>query len=298
MKKIVLSGIFYPMAILRYFEAALLRRDDVELFTVGPYTASWIPWNGGMHLPTKYAKLPDYALSSGMVNTPLPIAVAEGQLPWQPDAWIQIDAGFHWRDKPAHGKNIIVATDPHVLNYDRQREMSDTFFCMQTPYAKAGDEYLPYAYDPIWHAPEEQEQAADVCLLGLAYAERNALVNRLRDAGLRVTYDLGPCFDEARTLYAQAPIGFNWSSKQDLTARVFELLGMKRLAVVNWVPDLERFFEIGDHLIAFRSLEGAVEQILYFRQFPEEAKKVAARGHEQVKSHTWDARIEQILEAI
>lgn len=296
--KIVLSGTFYPMAILRYFEAALLRRDDVELFTVGPYTASWIPWNGGMHLPTKYAKSPDYPLPSNMINTPLPVAMAQSTLPWQPDAWIQIDAGFHWQDKPAHGKNIIIGTDPHVLNYERQRAMSDTFFCMQTPYAKAGDEYLPYAYDPVWHWPEEQERTADVCLLGLAYMERNRLVERLRDAGLNVIYDLGPCFDEARALYAQVPIGFNWSSKQDLTARVFELLGMKRLAVVNWVPDLKRFFENGKHLIAFENLEAAVERILYYHNSPEEAKKIAAAGHEQVKPHTWDARIEQILEAI
>lgn len=296
--KIVLSGIFYPMAILRYFEAALFRRDDVELFTVGPYTGSWIPWNGGMHLPAKYAKPPDYALSSSITGSPLPVAVAEGVLPWQPDAWIQIDAGFSWRDKPMHGKNIIVGTDPHVLNYDRQRQNADTFFCMQTPYSKPGDEYLPYAYDPIWHSPEEQKRTADVCLLGLAYAERNSLVNRLRAAGLRVTYDLGPCFDEARALYAQAPIGFNWSSKQDLTARVFELLGMKRLAVVNWVPDLDRFFETGKHLIAFDNLEAAVERIIYYHKSPEEAEKIAAAGHEQVQSHTWDARIEQILEAI
>ena len=39
---VVLTGIYYPLAILRYFEAAL-RRADVNLFTAGPYTATRIP---------------------------------------------------------------------------------------------------------------------------------------------------------------------------------------------------------------------------------------------------------------
>lgn len=296
--KIVLSGIFYPMAILRYFEAALRRRDDIELFAVGPYTGAWIPWNGGVHLPVKYAAFPELPLPQNSITAPVPIAFIEGKLPWQPDLWIQIDAGFHLRGKPKHGKNVIVATDPHVLNYDRQRTFADAFCCMQAHYSKPGDEYLPYAYDPVWHAPEKQPRTHDVCLIGLHYEQRNALVGTLRARGLEVYYDLGPCFDEARALYNQAPIGLNWSSLQDLVARVFELLGMGRLAVVNDVPDLDRFFVDGADLVAFRSLDEAVEKVLYYHEHTEEAQAIADQGHVTVGPHTYGARIAQILDGV
>jgi spore maturation protein CgeB len=189
-----------------------------------------------------------------------------------------------------------VATDPHVLNYDKQRTFADTFYCMQDCYKKPGDVYLPYAYDPIWHAPEDQEHLFDVCLLGLHYQNRNLLVDRLMKSGLKVYYQLGDCFDEARTIYNQAPIGINWSSKDDLTARVFELLGMRRLAVVNNVPDLPKFFRDGVDLVTFTGLEEAVEKILHYLANEEQLKTIAEQGHKTVKPHTWDARIEQILE--
>lgn len=296
--RVILSGIFYPVAILRYFEAALRRRDDVELFCVGPYTGAWIPWARGMNLPQKYAGAPDLALPSSGAHSPLPISFVENQLPWQPDLWVQIDASWYLRGRPQHGKNVIVATDPHVLNYDQQRTLADTFYCMQACYSKPGDEYLPYAYDPVWHAPEEQPRAYDVCLIGLHYDQRNALVDQLRARGLNVYYDLGPCFDEARALYNQAPIGLNWSSLQDLVARVFELLGFKRLAVVNEVPDLSRFFVDGADLVVFRSLAEAVEKVMYYHEHQAEASAIAEQGHETVKPHTYDARIAQILEGV
>lgn len=294
--RIVLGGIFYPVAMLRYFEAALRRRPDVELFTVGPYTGSWIPWNGGMHLPAKYAHSPDLPLSyNDGFFSPVPIGFIENQLSWQPDIWLQVDAGWYLRGKPGRGKNIFVATDPHVLDYAAQRRLADIFYCMQTPYMQPGDYYLPYAYDPIWHAPEEQMQHYDICLIGLHYSQRNRLIGELRDRGLRIYYDLGPAFDEARVLYNQAPIGLNWSSKNDLTARVFELLGMARLAIVNRVPDLSRFFMDGKHLVVFDTLEEAVQKVIYYHEHPDEAGRIAGAGHRQVGPHTWDARVEQIL---
>lgn len=293
--KIVLSGIFYPMAILRYFEAALKRRDDIELYTVGPYTGQSIPWNGGMNLPVKYAIPPDLALPK--MQEFVPVGYIESQLPWTPDLWLQIDAGFRFQGKPVQGKNVIVGTDPHVLDYDSQRSFADTFYCMQTPYMKNGDEYLPYAYDPIWHKPEKQTQNYDVCLIGLHYEQRTELVEALKSKGLKVYYDLGPSFDEARALYNQAPVGLNWSSLQDLTARVFELLGMKRLAIVNRVPDLERFFS-GKDMFIFDTIEEAISDAQWAIDYPDEARKIAKTGYQTVQPHTWDARVETIINDI
>lgn len=293
MINMVLSSIWYPLSISRYFEGALRRRDDVNLITVGPYTGNMIPWNNWMALPQKYAIEPTITLPIG--NPHVPISFIESQLAEKPDLWLQIDAGFYLEGKPQNGKNVIVATDPHVLNYDKQRTYADTFYCMQDCYKKPGDVYLPYAYDPIFHALEKQERLFDVCLLGLHYPQRTALIDRLRQRGVKVYYDLGPCFDEARTIINQAPVGINWSSKNDLTARVFELLGMRRLAVVNNVPDLPKFFRDGADLVTFTGLDEAVEKILHYLANEDQLQAIADRGHETVKPHTWDARIEQIL---
>jgi glycosyltransferase involved in cell wall biosynthesis len=295
---IVLSQVFYPMSIGRYFEAALKRRDDINLITVGPYTGNMIPWNHWMGLPNKYAVPPDIVIPWNYRTQPppkLPITFIENQLSVTPDLWIQIDAGFNFEGRPTSGKNVIVATDPHVLNYDQQRTYADRFYCMQACYSKPGDIYLPYAYDPIWHAPQEEKRLFDVCLLGLHYPNRNALVNRLRGEKVKVYYDLGPVYDEARQIYNQAPIGINWSSKDDLVARVFELLGMGRLAVVNRVPDLHLFFEDGKDLIVFDTLEEATDKILYYLAHEDELQTIADSGRRRVRPHTWDARIDQIL---
>lgn len=292
--KVVLSYIHYPMAMGKWFERALRRREDVELFTVGPYTSAWIPWQGGMHLPVKYAIPPKLPLGANGNLPTVPITWVEQQLPWQPDLWLQVDAGWYLRGRPNRGKNVFIGTDPHCLNYDAQRELADTFYCMQTPYMKTGDEYLPYAYDPTIHYPEEQPQNYDVCLIGLLYQEREMLINELKRKGLRVHYLIGPVFDEYREIYCQAPIAINWSSQQDLCARVFEGLAMRRLVVANRVPDQERLFD-ANQLAPFDTLDEAVSWVMFYMENPRARKETTALGYEAVRPHTWDARIETIL---
>lgn len=294
MARVVLSGLFYPMAILRYYEAALRRRSDVELFTVGPYSGTWIPWDGGMHLPSKYAKAPNLPLPMDNYGN-FPIGFVERHLPWKPDLWLQVDAGWHLRGEPDHGKKVIVGTDPHCLDYDFQRRWADTFYCMQACYSKPGDEYLPYAYDPEAHYPEEQPRNFDAVLLGLHYENRDRLVKELRRRGVNVLYDLGPVFDERRALECQAPISLAWSSRDDLIARVFEGVAMGRLVVTNRVPDLPKFFQEDENLVAFSSLGEAVEKIMWYLGNPDELQAIARAGREAVEPHTWDDRIEQVL---
>ncbi len=295
--RVVLSYIHFPLALARYLNLALQRRDDIELFTVGPYTGAWIPWAGGMQLPMKYAKPPDLPLPVPDYSTAVivPIGYVERQLPWKPDLWIQVDAGWHLSGKPEHGVNVFVGTDPHVLDYSQQRTLADVFFCMQTPYMAEGDKYLPYAYDPVYHAPEEQPRNYDAVLLGIHYDERNRLVEALREQGLNVHYGQGPIFEEARAIYNQAPLALAWSSKQDLCARVFEGAAMGRVVVTNRVPDLGRFFNEDTDLIAFSSLGEAVEKVMYYHERPDELAEMAERGRAAVEPHTWDARIQQVI---
>lgn len=295
MIRCVVSFIFYPMSMGTWFIRALQRRDDVELFTVGPYTGSWIPWNGGMDLPVK--NIPSLPLP----YQPMPnmsIGYVESRLPWQPDLWLHIDAGWHLKGKPQHGKNVFVATDPHVLDYTYQRSLADIFYCMQSPYLQRGDIWLPYAYDPTVHYQENTPVEFDACLIGLLYNERAALINELRQRGLEVHYSIGPVFDEYRQLYNRSIFSLCWSSKQDLCARVFEGLAMGDVVASNRVPDLKQLFREDEHYIGFDSVGEAVEKILYYNQNLDQSFEIAKAGQAAVQPHTWDARIATILEAV
>ena len=284
---VVLSGIFYPMAILRYFERALRRRSDINLFTAGPWSGSFIPWNNGMHLPEKYSIQPDFPLP---MDHQVPAGFVESRLPWVPDMWIQVDAGFHFQGKPSKGVNIVVGTDPHCLDYAGARNIADKFYCMQTPYMKPGDVFMPYAYDPVCHTPiEGVERVNDVAMIGMIYDTRARAISIMRQHGFRVIAETGPIFEEAQQLYATAKTGFNWSSLQDLTARVFEVMAMGLTPVVNNVPDLKTVgFIAGVDYLGFDALEDVMPAIHAALDSPIDARTA-------VKEHTWDARVTTLL---
>lgn len=299
--KVVLSGIFYPMAILRYFQNALERRSDIELVTIGPYTGRWIPWAGGMNLLNKYERAPDIVLPRSAVEIGrVPIQFVQDQLPWKPDLWIEIDAGFYFTGRPTSGVTAIVGTDPHVLDYHRQRLLADHFFCMQKVYARPKDVWLPYAYDPVWHAPlpDVEEVLYDAVLIGIHYFKRDRLVAALRELGIRVACELGVVFEEARALYAHSHIGLNWSSRKDLNARVFETMAMGLPLVTNNVPDMGKLFTVGKDYLGFERVEGAVTHVELLLKNPQFVDAVAQAGQAAVKPHTYDARVNQILEVV
>jgi len=295
--KMLMLAIHYPLSMSRYFEKALRHREDVELFTCGVYTGSWIPWLGGMSVDEKYAVPPDFPLpfrpNIGRVNYEAVRAV----LPpgWRPDIVLTIDAGICWKYKPSEGMVVHIATDPHVLNYDHPRSISDRFFNMQKAYSQRGDIYLPYAYSKYDAYPEDSDDKVDACLIGMPYPNRVQWAEELRRRGVSVIFENGPIFDEARHLYGKSKIGLNWSSMDDLNCRAFELPAMKLCAVMNRVPYLDEFLEPGVDFLQFDSMRDAVDQVLWAKEHPEEAHKIAENGHKKIQGHTYDARVEQVL---
>lgn len=299
--KIVISGLLFPLTMLHYFWRAFERRGDVELFVTGPFTGSWIPWNGGMFLEEKYVKIPTFPLPRSLIGQSPDPAIIERSLPWQPDLWIQIDAGFHFSRRPKVNQVVGVITDPHAISkeyYNSLRGQCDRSFCMQTPYMEPGDIYLPYAFDPEIHYPEDHIKIYDGCLIGLHYEQRSSLVKYLRLKNYSIYYDLGKVYDEYRTLNNKSKIILSWSSLKDLPTRVFEAMGMKRPLLTNRVPDLANFFVDGDHYVGFDTLPEAIEKFDWMIQNPETVEQMAESAYRKViQFHTWDFRVKQILEA-
>lgn len=297
--KVVISGIFYPLAMLSYFVKEFQRRENVELFTVGPYTGNWIPWNGGMRLPDKYVYTPDIPLPPN--NMYPSYSIVKPHLPWKPDLWIQIDAGSHFIEKPEAMMVIHIQTDPHVLkeSYKLARRYSDISFCMQKVYMEDGEQYLPYAYDEnLFYPMPEIEKVYDACLIGLHYANRDSLVEGLRAEGLNVYYSIGEVYDEYRLKYNQSRVALNWSSLLDLNARVFEACGMRIPLVSNTVPDMPNFFIDGEHYLGFRDVKEGVRNVKTLLANPEFGDILSGNAERKVRAgHRWKHRIDQILEA-
>lgn len=303
--RIAFGCIFYPLMMGRYMLEALLRRDDVEVWSYGPFTGNWIPWAGGMTIPEKYVYQPDFPLPNPPGVPPsLMYGMMEAYKPWEPDVWIEVNAGLQATGRPVSGgPYAVIASDPHVLGhlYDSIRPRTDFFFNMQTPYMRLGDIHLPYAYDPIWHAAGTkpmQDRTYDLSLIGLQYPNRIALVNQLRSKGRNIFFELGRVYDDAREIYHDTKIGFNWSSLQDTTARCFEVMAMGTMPLLNNVPDLQTMFKEGIDYIGFDSMPEAVEKAEWYLDRPLKLQEIADNAMEAVAPHTWDARMEFVLKKV
>jgi hypothetical protein len=301
--KVLLTYLVYPLAMATYFRKALEHREDVDLKVAGIYTGQWIPWMGGMTLPAKYAIPPDVPLPLSLNVNEYPYELIKGQLgDWKPDLVIQVDAGFHAKYKPSDGMVVTVGTDPHVLNefYDVPRKYSDKFFNMQAVYSKDRDVYLPYAYSKYDCYPMDDAFMGipldtDAVLIGMPYEQRVQWVNELRKRGVRVIFENGPVFDEARELYNRGRIGLNWSSMDDLNCRAFELPAMKLCPVMNKVTDADRIFVDGVDYLSFSNLNEAIEKVVWAKENPDKAQQIAERAYKNVEYETYDERVTTIL---
>jgi len=307
--RVVVSYLGYPLTMATWFIRALQRRKDVELIRVAPFTGTWIPWSKpgqdprlGMNLSQKYVEQPEIALPQSMANMHMHPEMLRDRLPKDIDLWIQIDAGWHFSVRPPAKCSILIETDPHVLKqwYQLPKSYSDFTFCMQSNYMEKDEIFLPYAHDPTVHYPIKtlypHAKEYDVCLVGLLYPQRAALIDKLRSDGLSVFYDIGLIFDEYREVYNKSKIALSWSTLDDLPARVWEGMAMGNLVVTNRVPDLKHFFEEGKDYIGFDTLEEAEKEILGVT--PQRMKYIAEHGMRTVTLHQYDARIQTLLETV
>lgn len=307
-KNIVISGIYFPVtAALEYIVRAFKRREDCNVITVGPYPGLQIPWtkNGvmGVIMPEKYDFKPTLPLPYNGFQQNAPTIYIENQFQdIKIDLWLDVNAGFYLEGQPKNGVRATFLTDPHQFRqwYDNIKHNYTYTFNPQTPYASPNEIYLPYAADSEWHIPVNPplEKIYDVALVGNYYPHRVDLMNTLKSNGKRTFFELGFGREDAQQIYAQSIIGINWSSMQDLTARVFELASMGIVPLVNRVPDLPGLFQENVDYIGFDTKEQAMVQIDYILNNPEIAKEIGNNARNNIinNNHTWDNRAKTILE--
>jgi len=170
---------------------------------------------------------------------------------------------------------------------------------MHPAYSMPEDSLLHYAFCRYTHyAMTDIEKDYDAVLIGMPYEHRVKWVNALREQNVSVLFANGPVFDEYREMNNRAEIGLNWSSMDDLNARVFELMAMKLCPVINRVSDLARLgFRDGQHYSGFSDVNEAVEKVLWAKEHPEEAKMIADVAYNKVHTDnlTYDKLVDDVL---
>ena len=86
-----------------------------------------------------------------------------------------------------------------------------------------------------------------------------------------------------------------------LKGRIFHAVGAGALALNEYCPELEDFFEIGKEIITFEfgEIEDMREKLSWYIAHESEREKVAKAGYERGrKQHTFSARINQILDKV
>ena len=136
------------------------------------------------------------------------------------------------------------------------------------------------------------------CLVGLQYETRTQLVRALIGAGYDIEYSIGAVYDEFNVLYNKSRVALNWSSLLDLNARTFEAMGMGIPLLTNRIPALDEFFEEGKHYLGFGSVPEAVRQFGRFIDVPYDATLADNAYEEVIEKHTYDIRIQQILDTV
>jgi spore maturation protein CgeB len=106
--------------------------------------------------------------------------------------------------------------------------------------------------------------------------------------------------DDIVPLYQRAKIGINiHMSYGPSNRRTFELPANGVMQVCDCIEGIGQVFEIGKEVVAYRSLEEAIEQISYFLQHDNERKEIAAKGFRKIlKNYTRVKTFSNALEKI
>lgn len=301
---LVISSSWWPAAPAVYLLRAA-RRAGHDVRTIGPTSGDRCAmWDDAPSFPG-FGVTPDLPLDPDAPPHPMSRENRfASELAGWADLWLDVDGGFFIAAPIRTRRRVLVATDPHCAswcsrnNYAAQRAFfpPENVYVMQSRYARPGEKWLPYGYDPEWFFPEDAPQTHDVTNLGAPYPERVAISEALTARGLRV---LGPgrtaVGPEHRRQLCAAPVAIVWPLADDLPCRVFEARACGRVVVTSTrVADLRRP-GLGDYTFSCPNGNDPPEYIARIAASLSPGRRPRVPP-EFVAAHTWDARLAQLIE--
>ncbi len=138
-------------------------------------------------------------------------------------------------------------------------------------------------------------------LLELSH-KHNVTLYSNSDTSDLVTVRYGGSLDywtEMPAVFAASRINLNFTIpniKSGIPLRVWDILGAGGFCLSNFQAELPLHFKQHHDMVWFYSTEDLLDKCRFYLEHEDERAKIAARGHEKVREHTFEARIKEMLE--
>jgi len=136
-----------------------------------------------------------------------------------------------------------------------------------------------------WSSVEEKY---DVSFVGSLRADREQYLEILKNKGILVNLfgmavERFVSYEEMIDIFGTSKINLNFSKtyqymKFGIKARIFEVCLAGGFLLTEYVPGIERFFEINKEIVCFRNPEEMVDKITYYLSHDEERRAIAQDG--------------------
>ncbi len=223
------------------------------------------------------------------------------------DLYLRIDHGDYKYDIPAHlHPAVFYVIDTHLKKpYRRIREQVahyDIVFCAQKEGAlrlgqetKVDTQWLPLACDPEIHKKVTVDKKYDIGFVGSPARKfpRGRLLDALGKKYPR-SYLRGAHFTKMSEVYSACRIGFNYSIRNDINMRIFEIMSCGCLLLTNQIRDngFKELFENEKHLHTYRNQRELLELAEYYLKNEDARRKMAQEGFSLVtQKHTYRQRV-------
>jgi spore maturation protein CgeB len=168
--------------------------------------------------------------------------------------------------------------------------------------------YLPEGANPEIHKPYDLKKTIDISFVGQCYGNRPETIRKLNDCGIRVEafgngWPNGPLSTEEMVkIYSRSKINLGFGGVEGhkktycLKGRDFEIPMSGGLYLTERHPELERFYELDEEIVAYRDFFDLVEKIQHLLSNPEKAEVIRNNGRQRaLNEHTWEIRFEKIF---
>lgn len=155
--------------------------------------------------------------------------------------------------------------------------------------------YLPNAYpDDLIFPKKDIIKSVDVGFCG-------NLVNRANwiNSIPNIKKDIMQIGDDMVNSINSYKIHFNRNMSDDVNYRTFETLGCKTFLLTNETENLNKLFDINQHLVVYKDKNDLNEKIKYYLNNQTERINIETSGYNHVKKyHTYLNRVQTVLEII
>ena len=230
-----------------------------------------------------------------------------GTIPSGYDLYLRVDHGDYHHDLPDHLRpRAFYAADTHLpKSWKRIRRLArryDLVCCVHRNAAESlpNGAWVPVACDPQLHGMRPLPKRWDVAFVGTeGGVPRKFYLQALHERYPSSFIGHAP-HTQLGTIYSQAKIGFNYSIRDDVNMRIFEILSSGTLLVTNRLnhDDLKRLgFRDREHLLTYRSPRELFALIDDSLRREDEREAIARRGMAEAQQHhTYVHRLQQILQ--